>query len=66
MTGGVVLSRCGCCGRAVFVENRDAYERRQATGEAVFCDACMRLPEAEAERLILARDRERERVRTAT
>lgn len=54
---GVVASRCGCCGQLKFVENRDAYERRQETGEAIFCEACMALPENEAEAMILRRER---------
>ena len=42
---GVVSSACGCCGEFKFVENRDAAEAREQTGEELICDACMDLPE---------------------
>jgi hypothetical protein len=54
-------SACGCCGEVKFVENVAAYEARQASGEAIFCDACMELPEDDAVRMILARDAARAR-----
>jgi hypothetical protein len=54
--GGVVGARCGCCGEIKFVENRAANERRQRTGEAVFCSECLSLSDAEFEAKI--RDRE--------
>lgn len=52
----VVNSRCGCCGEKTFIENRDAYEARMVSGEAIFCQDCLDLPEEEAEEKILWQD----------
>ena len=50
---GVVLSRCGCCGEDLFVENAAAAAERERTGEAIFCQSCMELPEGVAVFLIM-------------
>lgn len=50
----VVVSSCACCGKPKFIENQDAAEARVETGEAIFCDACMALPEDLAEQMIRA------------
>ena len=51
---GVVGMRCGCCGETVISINRSAWG-----GEPLFCEACMQLPEDEAEAMILAREQGR-------
>jgi len=51
---GVVGMRCGCCGETVISINRSAWG-----GEPLFCEACMALPEDEAEAMILAREQGR-------
>ncbi len=49
----VVGSRCACCGKVCFVENVEAAAERERTGEAVFCQSCMELPEGIAAFLII-------------
>jgi len=51
---GVVGMRCGCCGETVISINRSAWN-----GEPLFCEACMALPETEAEVMIVAREASR-------
>mgnify|MGYP000863003391 CR=1 FL=1 len=52
----VVGSRCACCGEICFVENVEAAAERERTGEAVFCQSCMELPEKLAAFLIIIND----------
>jgi hypothetical protein len=52
----VVVATCGCCGEPKFIENVDAAQARVRTGEVIFCEACMGLPDEEAERRIRVRD----------
>ena len=39
----VVLSVCGVCKQAKFVENAGAAAQRAETGEELICDACMEM-----------------------
>ena len=48
---GVVGVTCACCGKTVIIINRAAYD-----GDPAFCRACLALPEATAEAMILARE----------
>jgi hypothetical protein len=52
----VVVATCGCCGEPKFIENVDAAQARVRTGEVIFCEACMGLPDEEAERRIRVRE----------
>ncbi len=47
LTGGVVPVLCACCAKTWIIINRTAYD-----GELQFCQHCLALPEAEAEKLI--------------
>lgn len=49
---GVVGVTCACCGETVIIINRRAYDG----DDPEFCRACLDLPEAQAEAMILARE----------
>ncbi len=48
LAGGVLAVRCACCATTWIIINRRAYD-----GDLQFCRACLALPEATAEAMIL-------------
>jgi hypothetical protein len=53
---GVMLVTCGCCGEPKIVENVESVAARRTTGEEVFCEECLALPEPVAVLQIAATD----------
>ena len=51
---GVVPLVCAACRKAVGVENRPAWQRRQEADEHYFCKACLALSEDKVEAQLLA------------
>jgi hypothetical protein len=56
----VMQTACACCGEPKFVENVEAFGERVERGEVIFCEACLELPDAEAEEMILTRENKAE------